>query len=191
MNCVLTQIAADIQRDCNVNPQAGLFDEVVVINYDDVDFSGSTMDADGLTLTDLKLKTGKRGYKLGGIKDMHHLSFELAKGKFGKYYKHKYAGVLLNPDKEARAELLKLLGGKVIVVGRRKYNGTAQFVVAGWTMGLEASAHTLDTNANNGVETFELATPEIEDSGEVKPFLTLLEGNVDATATAFENGFAS
>jgi hypothetical protein len=191
MACVTEKIAYNLLHECGVNPIAGLWDEVVVINREDIDFANSQVDNTALKISDLKLKSGKAGFKISGVKDMHSVSFERANGKFGPYYKHKYSGVLLDLSDGGRGTLRQLLNSDVVIVARRKINDAAQFFVLGWNVGLKGTAHTYNSNDNSGAELFELATPELEDAGEPYAPYTLLEGDISATEAAFKNAFAS
>ncbi len=192
--CLNNIISADIQKNCDKRPKGGLENDVVVIPWADVDWVATTFDAQNpLLCTDLKLKSGKTGFKIEGLKSTNKAFFEKATDDYGSFYKHKYTGVLVNPTAENRHQLYNLLNEEAyVIVVEKKWKGAndaSAFIVLGKDNGLYGGVHTYGSDDNNGVEVFEMATDEKE--SERYPALNLLETDYATTKAAFDNKFAT
>ncbi len=186
-------LTADIQRDCNNNPVAGLEVNVLIFNLADVDKSSVTFDTTtDLKMTNFQLKTGKTAYLLDGVKsNTFSFAFELVKSDYANSYKHTFSGVIVNPTVENKKAVEILAGGgKFGVILEKKWKGQNSgnaFEVLGYDNGLEGSTLTYNSKENNGTILFELASEE----GMEEPRLpyTLIETDYATTKTAFDNKF--
>ena len=62
-------ITGGFTTDCDNLPLGGLETSIVLINRNDIDLTGTTIDGTNKTLmTNLQLKAGKTGYIIEGIK---------------------------------------------------------------------------------------------------------------------------
>lgn len=192
LNCedVLSQ---DIQKDCDNKPKAGIEVDVVLINFEDIDKVNSTYDvSNDLIITDLALKSGKKGYKLEGIKQVNGASWELVKKEESfDAYKHTFSGVVLAPSAENKKELSKVLsGGRYVAVVEKKWKGSLgvdAFEVLGWDSGLVASTAVWNTKEADGTIKFELASEDGYEETEMSR--NSLETDYDTTKTAFDAGY--
>ncbi|MCR5863072.1 hypothetical protein LRS05_13460 [Flavobacterium sp. J372] len=81
MDCT-GNLTANIVFDCLNAPVAGIEQNIVLINKEDIDISTTTLDpTNRLLVTSLSLKAGKKGYKLTGVKQANSKAWELVKKK--------------------------------------------------------------------------------------------------------------
>jgi len=192
--CLDNKLNQDILKSCDLRPKAGLEVDMVAILWDDIDWSATTFDATNkMLVTNLALKTGKTGYKIQGFKVSNNLNFEKQTDDIGSGYQHKIAGVLANPTAANRYALYSLLNEeRYVFVVERKWKGenkASAFLMIGKDNGITGSTHTYGSAENNGMEIFEMTTPE----GELEryPALSLLHTDYDTTKGAFDNKFHS
>ena len=112
----------DVQVDCAELPVAGLEDDMVLINRSDIDFDSCVFDSTQTNIvTDLVLRTGKRGYKVKQMKtSFNGTKWEQAEGTYRNGAKHTVAFV--NPDRSAKGKELDslILNGKFVAVIENK-----------------------------------------------------------------------
>jgi len=194
INCE-DKLSADIIKDCDNKPIGGLEVSAVLINFDDIDKTTSTLDpTNDLIITNLSTFTGTAGFALEGIKQTNGASFELVK-KEDTYdaYKHLFSGIILTPsaaNKKSMAEIAS--GGRYVVVVEKKFKGADlddAFEVLGWDSGLVISTLIWNSKEADGVIKFELAS---EDAYE-EPEMTRnnLETDYATTKTAFDAKYAT
>lgn len=191
INCE-DKLAADIAKDCDVKPIGGIEVNVVVINFEDVDKTSSTIDGtNDLLITNLA--TTSAGFFLEGIKQAQGASFELVK-KEDSYdaYKHVFAGVVLTPSAANKKSLANIAsGGRYVVVVEKKWKGVDQddaFEVLGWDAGMVISEIVWNSKESDGIIKFGLASED----GYEEPEMTrnVLETDYATTKTAFNAKFA-
>lgn len=189
LNCEDT-LSADIIKDCDNLSKAGLEVNVVILNYDDVDKSASTLDAtNDLIITNLATASGAEGFTLEGIKQTNGASFELVKIENSvDAYMHTFSGVILTPSAENKKRIDEMSsGGRYIVVVEKKFKGADQaeaFEVLGWDSGLELATCTWNSKEERGAVIFTLASVEGEE--EAKMTRNNLETDYATTKTAFD-----
>jgi len=194
LNCE-DKLSADIQKDCDNKPKAGIEVDVVIINFDDIDKVASTLDAtNDLVITNLATKTGTQGYKLEGIKQVNGVSWELVKKEESfDAYKHLFSGVILSPSAENKLALASILsGGRYVVVVEKKWKGTDNldaFEVLGWDSGLVASTAVWNSKEADGTIKFELSSEDGYEENEMSR--NNLETDYATTKTAFDAGYAT
>lgn len=183
-------LSADIDKNCDENPVAGLEVNIVIFNKDDIDYATLTFDgSNDLLCTNFQLKSGKIGYLLEGVKQSNSAMEELVPKDFANMYKHVIRGVLLNPTVGNRKSLENMMSGSnYVAIAEKKWKGTADvdaFVILGLDSGLQAASSTWDSKENDGVEVFELASADGYE--EPKKVRNLLETDYATTLTAFGN----
>lgn len=184
-----------ISKNCDEKPQAGIEVDVVIINYDDIDFANTTFDGtDDLLMTNLATKSGTQGYFIEGIKQTQGASFELVKKEESfDGYKHKFEGVILEPSVENKQRLSELsAGGRFVVVVEKKWKGVNDedaFEVLGWNAGMEIETVLWNSKEADGIIKFSLAS--VDGFEETKMTYNLLETDYDTTKTAFDGFFAT
>lgn len=194
LNCE-EKLAANIQKDCDNKPIGGIEVGVVLINFDDVDKTTSTIDAGNkMIITSLSTYSGTAGFLLEGVKQVNGASSALVKNEEGfDKHAHRFDGVILTPsaaNKEAFAQLTS--GGRYIVVIEKKWKGASNadaFEVLGWDAGLIISEYTWNTKESDGAIKFSLAS----ESGYEEPEFprTNLETDYATTKTAFDALYAT
>ncbi|KOS06996.1 hypothetical protein AM493_13865 [Flavobacterium akiainvivens] len=192
MDCT-GSLTADIIFDCANAPVAGIEQNVVLINKEDIDIAATTISATNRVLvTNLQLKPGKTGYLLTGVKQSNGKAWELVKKENAPdKFKHTFSGVIFNPgiDNKQQADQLSK-GGKYVAVIEQVWKGEGSaeaFEILGLGSGLELSTMTNSSRENDNMIVFELANADgFEETTMPK---TLLDGDYAATKTAFTNKF--
>jgi len=188
------QLTADILFDCANPSVAGIEQNVVLINKDDIDVANSTLDPDNpLKVTNIQLKPGKTGYKLTGVKQSNGKAWELVKkDNAPDKFKHTFTGVIFNPSLENKAQAYNLSkGSKYVVVVEQVWKGQDSadaFEVLGWNSGLELSTMTNSSKENDNMIMFELASADGYEEGTMAK--TYLDGTYATTKTTFDNSFS-
>ena len=194
LNCE-EKLTADIAKNCDEKPQGGIEVDIVIINYDDIDFASSTFDgSNDLLLTNLATVSGTSGFSIEGIKQTQGVSFELVKKEESfDGFKHTFAGVILAPSVANKKRLSEISsGGKYVVVVEKKWKGVDDadaFEVLGWNAGLEIATVIWNTKEADGVIKFELSS--VDGFEETKMTLTNLETNYATTKVAFDAKYAT
>lgn len=183
-------ISADIQRNCDENPVAGLEVNILLFNKKDVDYSALTFDAgNDLLCTNFQLLSGKVGYLLEGVKQSNSAMEELVKKDYANQWKHLLRGVILNPTVENRKALENLMSGSEYVsIIEKKWKGNSDadaFILLGLDSGLTGSSATWDSKEADGVEVFEMSSEDGQE--EPKRARNLLETDYATTKIAFGN----
>jgi hypothetical protein len=194
LNCE-DKLSADIAKNCDVKPIGGIEVNVVLIPFDDIDKTNSTIDGtNDLLITNLATKTGTQGYFVEGIKQSQGASFELVKKEdsFDKF-KHMFSGVVLTPSVANKKSLSEISSGsKYVAVVEKKWKGVLEvdaFEVLGWDAGLVISEMTWNTKESDGIIKFVVASED----GYEEPYMTrnVLETDYATTKTAFDAKFAT
>ncbi|WP_417357676.1 hypothetical protein [Flavobacterium sp.] len=187
-------LTADIVFDCANAPVAGIEQNVVLINKEDIDYANTTTSTDNrVIITNLQLKEGKTGYLLSGVKQSNGKAWELVKKENAPdKFKHTFSGVIFNASAANKQQADQLaMGAKYVVVVEQVWKGTDSsdaFEVLGLTSGLELSTMTNNSKENDNMIVFELAS--VDGYEEVTMPQTLLDVDYAATKTAFNNKFA-
>ena len=194
LNCneILT---ADIAKDCSVKPVGGIEVNVVLIPFESINKSTSTIDGTNkLLITDLATNTGTSGYFVEGVKQSQGASFEMVKKEDSfDMYKHTFSGVVLTPSVANKKSLSEVASGsRYVAVIEKKWKGVSDadaFEVLGWDAGLEIQEMTWNTKESDGIIKFVLANAD----GYEEPEMTrnLLETDYATTKTSFDNKFAT
>ena len=184
-----------ISKNCDEKPQAGIEVDVVIINYDDIDFANTTFDGtNDLLITNLATNSGTTGYFIEGIKQTQGASFELVKKEESfDGYKHKFEGVILDPSLENKQRLSEIsAGGRFVVVVEKKWKGVDDedaFEVLCWNAGMEIETVIWNSKEADGIIKFSLAS--VDGFEETKMTYNLLETDYATTKIAFDGFFAT
>ena len=183
-------LSADILKNCDENPVAGLEVNILLFNKSDIDYSGLIYDAtNDLLVTTFKLLTGKVGFLLEGVKQSNSAMEELVKKDYANQWKHVVRGVILNPTVENRKALETLMtGSEFVAVVEKKWKGDADedaFILLGLDSGLTGASATWDSKESDGVEVFEMTSEDGFE--EPKRARNILETDYTTTKLAFDN----
>jgi hypothetical protein len=187
-------IATDLLKNCDAPPTAGIEQNIVLINVEDVDSITADVTLTNSLITDIVLAAGATGYKVQGVKQVFNYTNTLdAPDTAQNGVIHSLAIRILDPSAEARAEINKLIQGALLhAVVERKNKGEDNedaFLLFGEARGLVLTDMTDDANENDGSILLTLSTP----AGLREPFLpkVLLDTDYATTKTAFDNLFAA
>ncbi|MGV3459913.1 MAG: hypothetical protein ACO1N9_05590 [Flavobacterium sp.] len=190
MDCT-GNLTANIVFDCLNAPVAGIEQNIVLINKEDIDISQTTLNATNrLLVTSLALKAGKTGYKLTGVKQANSKAWELVKKENAPdKFKHTFSGVIFSPSLANKTQADNLSkGAKYIVVVEQTWKGednAEAFEILGYHSGLELVTMTNSSKENDNMIMFELASADgFEESTMPK---TLLDEDYVTTKTVFTN----
>jgi hypothetical protein len=185
-------LTANILVDCDNLPIGGLDADLLIVNYDDVDFGALTFDTTTKTLcTNFQLKTGKVGFKVEGFKQSSGKLYSLVvKENAPNKYNHGIRGAVFNPTAAVKQQLQALGNGRFVAVVEQKWKGEdreSAFEILGLDSSLRITEMTNDSNANDNGVLFTLGSePNFE---EPKIPYTLLMTDYATTKTAFTNAF--
>lgn len=186
------KLTSDLLYDCADAPKKGIDGSTaVLINYDDIDFSASTVV--GSKITDLVLKAGKSGFKLEWFKDLGSSNSAFAPSTEDiDGWLHNFLARLGQTTTENADAANELKDGRFVVVYESRYKGVDMddaFKVRGWDSGLKLSEMIEDTLANSGSMLFTLTTEE----GDVEkyPYNVFLETDYATSKATFDSLFAT
>ncbi|MDF3076126.1 MAG: hypothetical protein K0S09_15 [Sphingobacteriaceae bacterium] len=161
MPTLCDKISGDLLNDCDNKPVAGVSTIITLINQEDID--SVVYDATNpQVVSEIVLKTGKKGYKFEVYKNTHKPRATSVNRPYGTYWKHEIATAIMTWDIATKIQAEALLGGKVIaIVENLQKTGDARIEIYGWDQGLSIAAGAVrDTAANDGVFNFTLANEE-------------------------------
>lgn len=185
-------LSGDILNDC-LNPSVGgLEANVLLFNSEDINKSATTYDASNkLIVTNFQVKTGKTGYLLESVKQIHALKFEYVKKELGNdRYKHTFSFVILNPTAANRNKLFEMNGGRFTVMVESKFKGASSaepFLIGGYDSGMELQTIAYASNENDGTISVEMTS--VESYEEPKPILTFLDTDYATSKALFDAKF--
>ena len=178
--------------DCADAPKKGIDGgKGVIVNWDDIDRTGST--ESGATISDLVLKSGTTGLAVEWYKDLASGSGTFAPSTEDiDGFLHNFLTRLGNSSAANAERANELKNGRFIMVYETKYKGADNleaFKVAGWEQGLKLSEMAFNTAENSGAGLFTLATEE----GDVEqyPYSVFLETSYAVSKASFDSLFAT
>lgn len=189
-NCA-PKLTEDILFDCADKSKKGIAGgKAVLINFDDIDRSGSTVS--GSVISDLVLSSGTTGFALEWYKELASSNSSYSPST------DDYDGFLQNflcrmgvPSADVAERSRELKEGRFIVVYELRYKGALSaeaFNVLGWENGLKLSELTWSTLENSASVLFTLGT---EDGDfEEYPFMKFLETDYATSKATFDSLFA-
>ena len=176
MPTCITKLTSGFTADCDNLPIAGLEADVTVLNFEDIDRTLTTLNADKTLITALTMNTGTNGYKWEGFKQSNVAGFEtVERDNLPDGFKHRLSGVIYKLSADARKELNALArGARLVIIVERKFKGGATqdcaFEVYGYDSGMELAEGTMVTNENAGTVQLTVETPDGEEEPNV-PYL--------------------
>ena len=182
-NC--TPIAANILFDCAKNLVAGVKDTIILLPFDDVDKTLSTLDVTNKSLlTNLVMKSTKIGYKVEGVNFSNDFDVSLAKGKYWNEVEQNIVFRIFNISADTKDWIEKLWKMRVMVVVINNVatgNGAAKYELLGWDLGLEVAELTRNQSdaETKGAYVIKLACDET--NKETKLPLTVFKTNEATT----------
>lgn len=187
----INKLSGDMLFEETSRPIRGVDGDAVLINYNDIDFSSTTI-ADSLVST-LTLKDGATGYKLSWYK-------ELASGQTAFMpnsedidgFSQSFLARLATTSADNADRAKELSQGRFVVVYETRYGGSDnedKIKVLGLDTGLELSELTQNTNENSGSILFTLATKE--GLYEEHPYRVYLNTDYDTSKDDLKASFAS
>lgn len=186
------KVTEDLLFDCADAPKKGIDGgKGVLINFDDIDRSGST--AAGASITDLILKAGATGFQVQWYKDLASANSAFAPSTEDvDGFLHNFLTRLGNSSAVNAERANELKNGRFVMVYETRYKGLANadaFKVAGWENGLKLSEMTNNTLENSGATLYTLATEE----GDVEPYPynVFLETDYATSKASFDALFAT
>jgi len=187
-------ITANFVLDCDFLPIAGLTTNALLINFDDIDRTATTISGvNRVLMTNLQLKAGKTAYLFTGVKQTNSKNYALVpKDANVDKWTHGFNGTVFNPSVENKLQVANLgLGGKYVLVVEQLWKGEDNedaFEVLGYNTGLKLNEATNNSNENDNTIVLVLGSEE----GFEEPTLpyTLLETDYATTKLAFDNQFA-
>ena len=170
-SCSSEKLTSDFLLNCTDKPVSGIEVDVLIINREDVDYTGSVVDSTVNSLiTFLTLKESAvalTGVMMEGIKQLNSGLSEVvvSEDSYNKF-RHGFNGRVTDMTAEARDQINALANSDsgFVVVIEKKWKGTDSedaFVVLGWKNGLFLSAGTENTNENDGAFVFTLSSDDI------------------------------
>lgn len=188
------KITANFVLDCDYLPIAGLTTNALLINFDDIDRTATTIsNTNRLLMTNLQLKPGKTAYLFTGVKQTNAKSYALVpKDTNVDKWSHNFNGTVFNPSVENKLQVGNLaLGSKYVVVVEQLWKGEDNedaFEVLGYYTGLKLNEATNNSAENDNTIALALGSEE----GYEEPSLphNLLETDYATTKLAFDNLFA-
>jgi hypothetical protein len=186
------KLTTDILFDCADKPKKGIDGgSAVIINYDDIDFSASTVNK--AQITDLVLKSGTTGIKLEWYKELASSNSSFAPNTEDvDGFLHNFLARMGTTTNEHAERANELKNGRFIVVYESRYKGANSedaFKVRGWENGMKLSELTENTLENSGSILFTLATEEGD--SEPYPYNTFLETDYATSKATFDSLFAT
>jgi len=186
------KVTDDLLFDCADAPKKGIDGgKGVLINWDDIDRSGSTFS--GATITDLVLKSGATGFSVQWYKDLASANSAFTPNTEDvDGFTHNFLTRLANSSAANAERANELKNGRFVMVYETRYKGVNNaeaFKVAGWENGLKLSEMTNNTLENSGATLFTLATEE----GDVEryPYSVFLENDYATSKATYDALFAT
>lgn len=193
----LCKITADISHNCDDKLVTGLYDEVVLINHDDIDFASCNFNATNtLMLEDITLKTASptlSGYRLEGYNYSNEHNTALVKQRYVDGWDHNLLMRIFDNTPEVKKWVSEAAGSRFVAIICNKYEntnattpGTTVYEVLGWKFGLEISEAT--RNPNDGETKGAWVLQAASDPDNKEPYLpyTYFKTSLAVTKAAFD-----
>jgi len=132
-------LTADILYDCDNPPSGGANDRLILFNYDDINGNVTVDASNNILFTDITLASGKRGYVFEGLNNSNEPRSAMVKGRYVNGYDHEVIFKVFKNSPDAKAQLQKLDGAKVVALVQNNHkgeDGNAAFEIYGYETGL-------------------------------------------------------
>jgi len=184
-NC--SPITAGIVFDCSKTLLAGVKDTIILLPFEDVDKTLSTIDVTNKSLlTNLVMKATKLGYKVEGVNFSNDYDTALAKGKYQNDFEHNIMFRVFSISAVTKDWIEKLGKTRVMVVVTNNVSsgsGADKYEILGWDLGLEVAELTRNQSDGETKGAFVLKLACDETNKESKLPLTVFKTDEATTAT--------
>lgn len=184
------KLAADLAADCENASVAGMRNNGVIVNYDDIDFDSCERDeTNRFILKSLVLKTGKKGYNMyvPGKTPFTGTNTAMVDGTYRKKFTKTVNAVILDNGPEVVRDIIDpIANGRFVVILENKFSGRDgknTFQVYGFEQGLTATALADDKYSE---ETDGGWSTTLEESNAPSAAIYLFNTDVATTRTAIE-----
>lgn len=143
-----------IAATCGKNATAGLEDDVLLINFDDIDRTLSVVEDN--VITSIVLKSGAKAYKFTTIgRSLNDMGGTLTKGTYRDFWLHSLPLRIFTKNEDSKAFVNDLTAGaRLVPVIKNKETGVAgdvKYEALGWDNGLELNEGTFSAAMTDGV----------------------------------------
>ena len=179
------QISNNLELAACENSAPGLDNELVLINFDDVDRSGSTVN--GNVISALVLKDGKNGYHYTTERNGFDGDSPLNKGTYKTGFNHQIVARVFLRSQKNKDEINALAASRVIAVVKNNdtVNAETKYEVYGWDTGLVLNDFSAPTTDGDGIiYTLTLGTDENQRENQLPK--SFYKESLAATETAFK-----
>lgn len=191
------KITAGITHNCLDKLVSGLHDEMILINYDDIDFDSCNFNATNkLIVEDIVLKTASpalTGFKIEGYNLSNEHDTALVKRRFINGWDHNLLFRVFDNTPEVKQFVNEATDSRFIAIIKNKYrnknattDGTTVFEVLGWEHGLEISEATRNVNDEETMGAWVLRAACDETNKEPYPPYTYFKTSLTVTQAAFD-----
>lgn len=184
-NC--SPISASIAFDCAAPLLSGAGDTLILLPYDDIDRTLSTIDATNKSLmTNLVMKATKYGYKVEGVNFSNDVDVALAKTKYFNEYEHNIMFRIFKIDPTVKDWIEKLGHTRVCAIVENKVsaaNLNHKWEIFGWDLGLEVLEMTRNQSDAETKGAYVIKIGCDETNKESKLPLTVFKTDATTTAT--------
>ena len=186
MSC--SQISTDILNNCDNYLSAGTDDTMILLPYDDIDRTLSTLDVTNKhLLTNLVMKSTKKGCKVEGRYFSNDADYALVKTKYSNDWDHNIMFRIFDISPATKEWIAQLGSGRVVALLKTKttaINAQHQYEVYGWDLGLELGEMTRNQSdaETKGANVLKLVCDET--NKEPKQPLTFFKTDVPTTEAA-------
>ena len=185
MATICGKITADIERNCDTLPVAGVRSVIHIGNQEDI--ATVTYDTiNPLIVTSITLKPGAKMFRYEVFKRGHKPRFTKVNGDYGDRYKHEIDTSIQVWDNATKAQVEGLNGSATfVIVENLQTTGDARFEIYGLGSGLfVADGAVRNLAENDGVYTFTLASDDQSLEAKIPyTFAVLTAGTYSYTAT--------
>lgn len=187
-------IQHDFGFDCANPPAAGLENEVLLINFDDIDRVASvvttTPAANGVgasvVLQKLVLKAGKKANTIQQVKtSFNGTNVAQVDGTYTTGFTHTFAFVSFDRSPQAKQAIADMVNTRTVaVVVNKSVTGESKYEVMGWYTGLGGTA-TVSQDYVDSAGAAAIAITLVSDQEPTLP-LSFYDTDLETTAAAFE-----
>lgn len=166
-------------------PATGIEASFVLMNFDDIDRSESSVTDD--VLSAITMKTGKYGYRYESKDNSFESSVALNKGTYAKTFTHQVILRVFAKTQEVKDQLNQLTQGRVVVIAKNRdsHNPETRYEVYGWENGLAVSDFQATSTDGDGV-IYTVTMASDDNARESSLPISFYAGSAAQTETALE-----
>lgn len=181
-----TNIAHDFIYDCENPPAAGLENEALLINWDDIDRAQCAFnETQPNVLETLVLKSGKKANIVQQRKtSFNGTAIAQVEGTYSTGTTQTFAFAVFENSADAKANIEKMLNGKFIAIVQNSSGAEdARYEILGWYTGLKTPTLSKDYVAEESAGVYAITLASGNEPGLPVSFF---DTDLDTTATAYE-----